>query len=81
MQTVKLVTNDGNGMPREIPFRNGATLGELLNISFDGDIEDFNVTTREDGQASRTWESDDLDDVLLVNGMKITLSPRKVEGA
>lgn len=79
MQTVKLVTNDGNGMPREIPFRDGATLNELLSLSFDGDLDDFRVTVRRNDGSSEVV--DDVDTFYLENGMKVTLSPRKVEGA
>ena len=77
MIKVQLVTNDGNGLPQQVSVREGTTIQELLDIHFDGDVEDFSIQVRKLEQPSRAADSDDQ----LEDGCRITLAPRKVEGA
>jgi len=76
MVNVTLVCNSGQGVPRQLSVRDGTTVGEMLNVNFDGHVEDFTVSVRIDGYS----EEADLDDVLE-DGSRVTLAPRKVEGA
>jgi len=76
MVNVTLVTNSGQGVPRQLSVREGATIGEMLNVNFDGRLEDFTVSVRLDGVS----EVADLDDEVE-DGSRICLSPTKVEGA
>jgi len=76
MLNVTLVTNSGQGVPRQLQVREGTSVGEMLNVNFDGHVEDFTVSCRRDGCS----EVVDLDDELEDND-RICLSPSKVEGA
>ena len=76
MVNVTLVTNSGQGVPRQLSVREGTTVGELLQVNFDGHVEDFTVSIRRDGCS----EFADLDDELEAND-RVCLSPTKVEGA
>lgn len=76
MLQITLVTNSGQGVPRQIQVREGTTVGEMLNVNFDGHLEDFTVSCRRDGCS----EVVDLDDELEDND-RIVLAPSKVDGA
>jgi len=77
MINVTLVTNDGSGLPRQLPIREGTTVRDLLNVAFEGDPEDFTIQLRpQDGVSQRAGLSD-----VLREGDRITLAPSKVEGA
>lgn len=76
MINVVLVTNSGQGVPRNLSVRDGTTIDDLLQVNFDGHVEDFTVSVRRDGVS----EVADLDDELE-DGDRICLSPQKVEGA
>jgi len=76
MLNVTLVTNSGQGVPRQLQVREGTSVGEMLNVNFDGHVEDFTVSCRRDGCS----EVVDLDDELE-EGDRLTLAPLKVEGA
>lgn len=77
MIRVTLVTNDGNGMPQEHSVRNTTTVGDLLDLVFEGDPDDFTIQVR---PAGGTSEPADLEKELC-DGDRITLAPTKVEGA
>lgn len=77
MIDVTLVTNDGSGVPRTTSVREGTTIGDFLDLMFDGEVNDFTIQLRPSGGVSREA---DLDDVLK-DGMRVTLAPVKVEGA
>ena len=76
MVNVTLVTNSGQGVPRQLSVREGTTVEELLQVNFDGHIEDFTISLRRDGVS----EVADLDDELEDND-RLVLAPRKVDGA
>lgn len=76
MVSITLVCNSGQGVPRQLQVRDGTTVGEMLNVNFEGHVEDFTVSVRLDGCS----EVADLDDVLE-DGSRITLAPKKVDGA
>jgi len=76
MISVTLVSNSGQGVPRTLQVREGTTVDDLLQVNFDGHVEDFTVSCRRDGCS----EVVDLDDELE-DGDRICLSPLKVEGA
>lgn len=76
MLQITLVTNSGQGVPRQIQVREGTTVGEMLNVNFDGHLEDFTVSVRCDGVS----EVADLDDELE-DGSRVVLAPTKVDGA
>lgn len=77
MIKVQLVTNDGNGLPQQVSVREGTTIQELLELHFDGDLGDFSIQMRKLEQCSQTADRDDE----LEDGCRITLAPKKVEGA
>lgn len=76
MVNVTLVTNSGQGVPRTVQVREGTTVGEFLQVNFDGHVEDFTVSIRRDGCS----EVADLDDELE-DSDRICLAPTKVDGA
>lgn len=76
MVNVTLVCNSGQGVPRQLSVREGTTIGEMLQVNFDGHLDDFTVSVRIDGVS----EVADLDDEVE-DGSRVCLSPRKVEGA
>lgn len=76
MVNVTLVTNSGQGVPQRLSVREGTTVGEMLNVNFDGHVEDFTVSCRRDGCS----EVVDLDDELE-DGDRVVLAPSKVDGA
>lgn len=77
MIEVTLVTNDGSGIPQTTNVREGTTVGDFLDLMFDGCVDDFTIQLRPSGGASREA---DLEDVLE-DGCRVTLAPTKVDGA
>lgn len=77
MIEVTLVTNDGSGVPRNSNVREGTTVGEFLNMMFEGDVNTFTIQLRPSGGVSREADVDDE----LHDGDRITLAPEKVDGA
>lgn len=77
MISVTLVTNDGSGVPRTNSVREGTTVGDYLDLMFDGNVDDFTIQLRPSGGVSS--EADVNDE--LSDGDRITLAPEKVEGA
>lgn len=77
MIDVTLVTNDGSGVPRTTSVREGTTVGDFLDLMFDGNAEDFTIQLRPSGGVSREADIDDE----LHNGDRVTLAPEKVDGA
>lgn len=77
MIEVTLVTNDGTGVPQTSNVREGTTVGEFLDLMFDGIIDEFTIQSRPSGGVSREAELGDV----LENGTRITVAPTKVDGA
>lgn len=77
MINVTLVTNDGSGVPQNTNVRGGTTVGDFLDLTFDGNVDDFTIQLRPEGGCSREC---DVDHVLSDND-RITVAPKKVDGA
>jgi len=77
MIEVTLVTNDGSGVPMTTSVREGTTVGDFLELMFDGNVEDFTIQLRPNGGVSSEADVHDS----LSNGDRITLAPEKVDGA
>lgn len=77
MIEVQLVTNDGSGLPQKLNVRPGTTIEELLELHFDGDVEDFSIQIRDLNETSREAGMDEA----LQDGCRVTLAPKKVDGA
>lgn len=77
MISVTLVTNDGNGVPQSLNVREGTTIGDFLDLVFDGNVGDFTIQVRPRGGVSA--EADVVDE--LSDGDRVTIAPVKVEGA
>jgi len=75
MNRVTFVANTGSGLPTTHDVRDGVTLGEFLDVHFDGDIEDYNFSIRRDGESNPGSMSDTLE-----NGDRVNAAPRKVKG-
>lgn len=76
MIEVTLITNDGAGLPVRIPVVEGTTLEEFLEVSFDGNIDDFTIKVRCNGTSCEAHR-----DYVLCDGDRISLSPTKIDGA
>ena len=76
MIEVTLVTNDGSGVPRTTNVRENTTVGDFLDLVFDGNVDEFTIQLRPSGGISREVELDDK----LEDGCRITVAPTKVEG-
>lgn len=77
MIQVTLVTNDGSGVPQNTQVREGTTVGDFLDLMFDGDVDNFTIQLRPANGVSR--EANLTDE--LSEGDRITLAPAKVDGA
>lgn len=77
MISVTLVTNDGNGVPQSSNVREDTTIGDFLDLMFDGDVDDFTIQVRPDGGTSAEADVDDV----LNDGDRVTIAPKKVDGA
>ena len=76
MIEVTLGTNSGAGLPVKISIVEGTTLERFLEVSFDGDIDDFTVKVRTNGTSVEVHE-----DYVLQDGDRVSLSPIKVDGS
>ena len=76
MLEVTLVTNDGAGLPCQIPVVEGTMLEDFLAVSFDGNIDDFTIRVRCNGTSCEAHR-----DYVLQDGDRISLSPTKIDGA
>lgn len=76
MIDVTLVSNSGAGLPVQIPVVEDTTLQAFLEVSFDGNIDDFTIRVRANG-TSVTVHSD----YVLCDGDRVSLSPTKIDGA
>lgn len=76
MIEVTLVANSGAGIPCRIPVCKGTTLGKFLEVSFEGDPDEFKIRIRANGASVEGHA-----DYILQNEDRISLTPVKVEGA
>ena len=76
MIEVTLVTNDGSGLPCRVPVAEGTTLEKFLEVSFDGDPDEFKIRVRANGISVEGHR-----DYILQNGDRVSLAPTKVDGA
>ena len=75
MIEVTLVTNDGAGLPVRVPVVEGTTLEKFLEVSFDGNPDEFTIRIRANGTTVEAHR-----DYILQNCDRVSLAPRKVEG-
>ncbi len=76
MINVTLVTNDGAGLPARIPVTEGTTLEKFLEVSFEGDPNDFTIRVRANGATVEIHN-----DYVLRDGDRVSMAPTKVDGA
>lgn len=76
MIEVTLITNGGSGLPCRIPVVEGTTLEKFLQVSFDGNTEDFTVRVRANGTTVEAHR-----DYVLQDGDRVSMAPNKIEGA
>jgi len=76
MISVTLVSNNGDGVPTTHAVANGTELEDFLKVHFDGDLEDFTVRVRSNGSSVEAE-----DDYVLQDEDRISISPRKIDGA
>jgi len=76
MVTVRLVTNDGAGIPKDIDVVSETTLGQFLGVHFDGNLNDYTIRIRANGASIEAHE-----DYVLQDGDRVSLAPKKIEGA
>lgn len=76
MIEVTLVSNNGGGIPVRIPVTEGTTIEKFLEVSFDGNPDDFTVRVRCNGTSVQVHR-----DYVLHDGDRVSLAPTKVEGA
>lgn len=75
MIEVTLITNDGSGLPRRAPVVEGTTLEKFLEVSFEGNPDEFTIRIRANGTSVEAHK-----DYVLQDGDRISLAPSKVEG-
>jgi hypothetical protein len=75
MINVTLITNKGDGIPSTIPVADGSTLGQFLDLAFEGNIEDFKIRVRANGVSVEGH-----DDYVLHDGDRVSMSSRKIDG-
>lgn len=76
MINVTLVTNDGAGLPVRVPVIEGTTLEKFLEVSFEGDPDEFTIRVRANGTTVEAHK-----DYVLQDDDRVSLAPTKVEGA
>ncbi len=76
MVEVTLISNDGSGLPRRIPVNEGTTLEKFLEVSFNGDPDEFTIRVRANGVTVEAHS-----DYVLQDGDKVSMAPSKIEGA
>jgi hypothetical protein len=75
MIQVTLITNDGAGLPVKVPICEDTTLEKFLEVSFQGNPDDFTIRIRANGVSVDAHR-----DYVLQDGDRISLAPKKVEG-
>jgi len=76
MVEVTLITNDGAGLPRRVPVVEGTTLEKFLEVSFNGNPDQFTIRVRANGTTVEAHS-----DYILQDGDRVSLSPTKIDGA
>lgn len=76
MIKVTLVTNNGDGVPATFPVAEGTELDDFLKVHFDGDLEDFTVRVRSNGESVEAG-----DYYVLQDEDRVSIAPRKIDGA
>jgi len=76
MINVTLITNTGSGLPVRVPVVEGTTLENFLNVSFDGNPDDFTIRIRANGTTVEAHK-----DYVLQDEDRVSLAPKKIEGA
>jgi hypothetical protein len=76
MINVTLVSNDGSGLPCRIPVVEGTTMERFLEVSFEGNPDDFTIRIRTNGTSVEAHR-----DYVLQDGDRISMSPKKVDGS
>jgi hypothetical protein len=76
MINVTMVTNGGAGLPTKIPVIEGTTLEKFLEVSFDGDPDNFTIRVRANGTSVQAHR-----DYILQDGDRVSLAPSKIDGA
>lgn len=76
MIEVTLVTNDGAGLPCRVPVVEGTTLEKFLEVSFDGDPDNFTIRVRANGTTVEAHK-----DYVLQDGDRVSMAPVKIDGA
>lgn len=75
MIAVTLVTNNGAGVPVRVQVVEGTTLEKFLEVSFDGDPDDFTIRIRANGTSVEGHT-----DYVLQDGDRVSIAPTKVDG-
>lgn len=76
MIEITLVTNDGAGLPVRVPVVEGTTLEKFLEVSFEGNPDEFTIRIRANGTSVEAHR-----DYVLQDGDRVSMSPTKVDGA
>ena len=76
MINVTLVHNGGAGLPVKTPVVEGTTLEKFLEVSFDGNPDEFTIRVRANGTSVEAHR-----DYVLEDGDRVSLAPVKVDGA
>ncbi len=74
MIDVTMVTNGGAGLPVKIPVVEGTTLEKFLEVSFDGNPDEFTVRVRANGMSVEAHR-----DYILQDGDRVSLAPSKIQ--
>ncbi|KKN99040.1 hypothetical protein LCGC14_0142850 [marine sediment metagenome] len=75
MIEVTLVSNADGGIPVRIPVVPNTTLEKFLEVSFNGDPDEFLIRIRANGTSIEAYE-----DYVLQNEDRVSLTPKKIEG-
>lgn len=75
MIEVTMINNDGAGLPTRIPVVEGTTLEKFLEVSFDGDPDQFMIRVRCNGTSVQVHN-----DYVLMDGDRVSLTPVKIDG-
>lgn len=76
MIEVTLVTNSGAGLPVRVPVVEGTTLEKFLEVSFEGNPDEFTVRIRANGTTVEAHR-----DYVLQDGDRVSMAPTKIDGA
>lgn len=76
MIEITLISNDGAGLPCRIPVVENTTLEKFLEVSFDGDLDEFTIRVRANGTSVEAHT-----DYILQDGDRVSLAPQKIDGA